>query len=241
MADYKAAQDDFDAQIAQVTLQIEHLENERIQLRRCRNEVAPISQLPPELLLKIFSFCNIALVDDELRYIADRGHSGTRRHGIEECRLRNAYDNLRYPNILRVCHVSHNWRQLVSGSSHLWTRIQVQSNTRPEIVSFMRDKAGAHPIEFDYVGGPYWATDDAHDPDTKILGTIRGIPHPSPQNIKSIAIYSSQSIAQQLLIPAIESTDRLETLIVSLAGRSYYSRSLMSANILKSPYQAYVF
>ncbi|TEB38675.1 hypothetical protein FA13DRAFT_391325 [Coprinellus micaceus] len=230
MADYKAAQDDFDAQIAQVTLRIEHLENERTNLRRCRNVVAPISQIPPELLLKIFSLCNIALGDDELRYITNRGHISSQRPATEEWRLRDAYDKLRYPNVLRVYHVNHNWRQLVAGSPHLWTRIQVQSKTRPEIVSFMRDKAGAHPIELEYVGGPYWATDDAHEPDPKFLPTIQDILRASSQNIKSIAIYSSQSVPQQLLVRIVEGADRLESLIISLGERSYYSMPPIPVN-----------
>jgi hypothetical protein len=129
-----------------------------------------------------------------------------------------------------VYHVNHNWRQLVAGSPHLWTRIQVQSKTRPEIVSFMRDKAGAHPIELEYVGGPYWATDDAHEPDPKFLPTIQDILRTSSQNIKSIAIYSSQSVPQQLLVRIVEGADRLESLIISLGERSYYSMPPIPVN-----------
>lgn len=229
MPDYKTAQNDFDDQLARVTAQIAQLEKDQIDIKRRRNEVAPVSQLPPELLLKIFSYCTLALMDDEIRYIVGVDNPGSRNASKDLARLRSTYDELPYPNILRICHVCHAWREIASETPRLWAYIQAQGCTRPEIVQLMEGKAGQHALHLDYVGWPHWEFHgNQHTPQPKSFEAFRQICLSKLASIKSIAVYGNRRLAIDLLTYAPGDAENLETLILAHPSTNYDGSSYTS-------------
>ncbi|KAJ3505880.1 hypothetical protein NMY22_g17426 [Coprinellus aureogranulatus] len=87
MNERRMAQRDLEARI-------QELELELCRLKRIRNALLPISQLPPELLCEILSFDALTLANDDCESPPPNP----------------------VPKILNFCHVSHLWRTIIFGS-----------------------------------------------------------------------------------------------------------------------------
>ncbi|KAJ3544478.1 hypothetical protein NMY22_g2766 [Coprinellus aureogranulatus] len=112
-----------------IDAQICQLERELLELKRERNELSPISALPPEIL------CRILLLATSFD-----------RHTTY-------YNEL--PDVLRaercigtLCHVSHFWRLTALGCPELWADVDIGEATDPRRVDFMLRNAHPHPISF---------------------------------------------------------------------------------------------
>jgi hypothetical protein len=98
---------------------ISELELELIDLKRQRNALSPVFQLPPELLCKILSSNILTFVGDNFESLPANPR----------------------PTALTVCHVSHFWRALVRNTPQMWSYIRVGKNTRSQFLSFIWKKA----------------------------------------------------------------------------------------------------
>ncbi|KAF6749904.1 hypothetical protein DFP72DRAFT_912005 [Ephemerocybe angulata] len=111
------SQKDLDIEIAQ-------LEQDLIKLKRRRNMLSPVSQLPPELLTRIFYL--------SLRFIEADGLKRAEIH----------------PEVTRlaITHVSHDWRTVGHESPELWSEIHVRDTTKMECLDFSRKMAKNLPL-----------------------------------------------------------------------------------------------
>lgn len=107
-------QRDLDDRIAQLELELQDL-------KRARNALSPISQLPTELLCRILSFNGPTPVDGDFESFPSNPISPT----------------------LHYCHVSHTWRTILLKAPQLWSNIQVGKNTTPELLDLMWLNAGS--------------------------------------------------------------------------------------------------
>ncbi|TFK67015.1 hypothetical protein BDN72DRAFT_771317, partial [Pluteus cervinus] len=85
-----------DSKCAEIDKAIRQLYGQIQELKARRNSLAAISQLPPELLLRIFSFVQAQLFKDDLK---------------------------RYYRWTAITHVSQQWRDVAIGQRSLWSGI----------------------------------------------------------------------------------------------------------------------
>lgn len=111
-------QENIDAQIAQ-------LERELLELKRQRNELSPVSAIPPEVL------CQILLLATSYPHDTKSFIKLQERFRVERC-------------IGTLCHVSHSWRTTALGCPQLWTDIDIRMATDERKVDFMVKHA--HPL-----------------------------------------------------------------------------------------------
>ncbi|KAF5339305.1 hypothetical protein D9611_009918 [Ephemerocybe angulata] len=110
------SQIDLDREIAQ-------LEQDLASLKRRRNALSPVSQLPPEILARIF-FLTLPFVD-----LAER-----RLSTEEEPRLEQAKG--------RLCAVSSRWRETAFAAPELWRDIHIRYHTKAQYLNFALDNIG---------------------------------------------------------------------------------------------------
>ncbi|KAF6749924.1 hypothetical protein DFP72DRAFT_912037 [Ephemerocybe angulata] len=121
MSSASKLQQDLDCEIAR-------LEQALIVLKRRRNALSPVSQLPSELLSKIFYL--------SLRFIqADR---------------RSRTKILPEDTRLSISHVAHHWRTVALESPELWSEIHVRDTTKVEYLALARNNSKMQPL---YVEG----------------------------------------------------------------------------------------
>ncbi|KAJ3508252.1 hypothetical protein NMY22_g16673 [Coprinellus aureogranulatus] len=110
-----------DAHIAQ-------LERDLTELKRQRNELSPISTLPPEILCQILFIATTCPYDMRSAFVN------------QPRKLRN--DRF----VETLCHVSHAWRSTALGCQQLWAEIEVGKATDPRQVDFMVEHAQSRPV-----------------------------------------------------------------------------------------------
>ncbi|KAF5326389.1 hypothetical protein D9611_000634 [Ephemerocybe angulata] len=113
-------QQDLDCKIAR-------LEQDLIVLKRRRNALSPISQLPSELLRKIFYL--------SLHFLQADRNSRTKILP-EDTRL-------------SISHVDHHWRTAVLESPELWSEIHVRNTTKVEYLAIARNNSKMQPLYVD--------------------------------------------------------------------------------------------
>lgn len=116
MAHTERLQQEIDARIAE-------LESEILDLKRRRNELSPISQIPPEI------FCEIL----ELATTASEG-------GASIFQLRTG------GHIRTLCHVSRDWRSLALTCPQLWAGIDVRNTSNAAQIEFLINHAHPQPL-----------------------------------------------------------------------------------------------
>ncbi|KAJ3518566.1 hypothetical protein NMY22_g13609 [Coprinellus aureogranulatus] len=121
------AQSNWDTQ-QKIDAQIANLEQELLELKRRRNELSPVSTIPPEVL------CHILLL--ATTHARKRDFTGA----PEKLRVNGCMNTL--------CHVSHFWRLTALGCPQLWAGIDVGTATDPRLVDFMVQNAQPYPISF---------------------------------------------------------------------------------------------
>lgn len=114
----RTRQHDLDDRITQLDIEL-------CELKRERNALSPISQLPPEVLCKILS-C------DALTFISDD--------------YKNHQDNPVSP-ALCFSHVSHAWRAILLGSAQIWSYIRVGKDTKPKHFELMWANTGSALVD----------------------------------------------------------------------------------------------
>ncbi|KAJ3510946.1 hypothetical protein NMY22_g15810 [Coprinellus aureogranulatus] len=109
--------------------EIQRLERHVVELKRQRNELSPVSILPPEI------HCHILLLATSFA-----------RHPHDYNELP---EKLRSDRCIRtLCHVSHSWRLITLGCPQLWAEIDIGNSTDSRRVDFMLQHAHPHPISF---------------------------------------------------------------------------------------------
>ncbi|TEB37133.1 hypothetical protein FA13DRAFT_1726262 [Coprinellus micaceus] len=197
MKEFEAAQRVIDAQIEQVDADIaqcrsniELLEAEKVELKRRRNALAPIATLPPEIITQIFSSSLTRIPHSELSAF----HHYSRDYFVPEEKLEDVqmhevtYQALLRPNIFTLCHISHGWKETAVGCQRLWSSIQVQPKTSPEVVSMMWRNAGELPVALDFVA----LAEDRETVDPRsfpVFSLLRDLLQSKIDRFKSIGIY----------------------------------------------------
>lgn len=120
MATPTRTQQSIDAQIAQ-------LEQELLELKRQRNELSPVSTIPPEILCQILLLATSYSEPQEKVYFVSPP-DGFR---VERCT-----DTL--------LHVSHSWRSAALGCPQLWLEIDIRMASDARRIDFMVKHA--HPL-----------------------------------------------------------------------------------------------
>lgn len=106
---------------------IELLERELLDLKQQRNNMSPISSLPPEILCEILLLATTC--HDPEKYIGDLP------------------DRLRIKGFFGVLgHVSHSWRTFALECPYLWADVDVGMNTDARRVEFQAKHALPHPL-----------------------------------------------------------------------------------------------
>ncbi|KAF6764595.1 hypothetical protein DFP72DRAFT_744597, partial [Ephemerocybe angulata] len=117
MSSASKLQQDLDCEIAR-------LEQDLIVLKRRRNALSPVSQLPSEILSKIFYFGLHFLQADEK----------TRTEILPE------------DTRLSISHVDHHWRTVALESPELWSEIHVRDTTKTEYLTLAMDNSKMQPL-----------------------------------------------------------------------------------------------
>lgn len=104
--------------------QIRLLEQELMELKRDRNTLSPISQLPVDIMTLIFSFSVQTL------------------RIVEEARG--------LPDNFRLGHVCHAWREMALSYPALWTSVQIRANTSPSLLELQVKNSGESCLSIDY-------------------------------------------------------------------------------------------
>ncbi|KAF6749931.1 hypothetical protein DFP72DRAFT_533017 [Ephemerocybe angulata] len=107
-------------------LEIAKLEQVLASLKRRRNALSAISQLPTELMHRIFYL--------SIRYPAEA-------HGKAWTRLSNLDDTRR-----SISHVSHDWRTIALEWPKLWSEIHIKNTPKVEYLDLIRERARAIPL-----------------------------------------------------------------------------------------------
>ncbi|KAJ3520578.1 hypothetical protein NMY22_g12692 [Coprinellus aureogranulatus] len=118
MLHYANAQRELDSQIYR-------LERDLVELKRRRNQLSSISQLPPEILERIFFF------------------------GLENLNWDANRRNL--PGCMRIAHVSRAWRTVALEFPGLWTLMQIRRGTDPRLLAFQLENAKSKPLSIQYL------------------------------------------------------------------------------------------
>lgn len=220
MKDFEAAQRVIDAQIEQVDADIAHcrskielLNAKKVELKRRRNALSPIATLPPEIITQIFSSFTTRIPHSELSDF--RHHSSeyfVLEEKLEDVQVREVtYQALLRPNVFTLCHISHGWKEAAVGCQRLWSFIQVQPRTSPEVVSMMWRNAGELPVALDFVA----LAEDRETVDPRsfpVFALIRDLLQSKTDRFKSIGIYCFE----QELVGALRGrAGHLEALVVA--------------------------
>ncbi|TFK23051.1 hypothetical protein FA15DRAFT_705795 [Coprinopsis marcescibilis] len=96
------------------------LEKELFELKCHRNRLSSISQLPPEILSRIFFFCERSVPEKVLK------------HGR--------------PHWVNVTHVSHYWRNVALGCPSLWSNIHYTAQSSQSWTQAMLDRSQSVPL-----------------------------------------------------------------------------------------------
>lgn len=218
MNDFEAAQktldaeiEQLDADIAQCRSRIDLLESKKVELKSRRNTFAPIGRLPPELIVKIFSCTSEHLSSTELtnfrNYCKPRAKFVAAKD-LEEARAKDAiHQRLLRPSVLTLCHVSHGWRLLSLENRDLWSSIQVQLRTSPEVLKFMWRNAGGAMKEVDITG----MQADLAIPNPEIFVLLYTLIQRGTAKLKSLGIYCC---ATQFLSALRGRAEHLESLTI---------------------------
>ncbi|KAJ3524834.1 hypothetical protein NMY22_g10834 [Coprinellus aureogranulatus] len=118
MDERRKAQLDLEARIMELELELS-------ELKRKRNALLPISQLPSELLCEILSFNNVTFANDDFW-----------------TPLSNPI-----PEMLHFCRVCHIWRSIVLDCPKMWSYIRVGKGTKPEFLHFLWKNTGDAQVQ----------------------------------------------------------------------------------------------
>ncbi|KAF5325829.1 hypothetical protein D9611_000627 [Ephemerocybe angulata] len=112
-------------------LEIAKLEQDLITLKRRRNGLSPISQLPTELMSRIF---HLSLQFPEAKGWdrASIRHEDTRRS---------------------ITHVSHGWRTVALEWPNFWSKIHIRDATKVDYLDLVRKRAKDLPLSIEFYGG----------------------------------------------------------------------------------------
>ncbi|KAJ3521906.1 hypothetical protein NMY22_g12118 [Coprinellus aureogranulatus] len=127
MDERRKAQLDLEARITELELEV-------CDLKRKRNALLPISQLPPELLCEILSFDTVTFAEDDFKSPPANP----------------------VPKTLGFCHVSYLWRSIVLDCPKMWTYIKVGKGTEPECLHFMWKNTGVAVVQMNIDSSMGW-------------------------------------------------------------------------------------
>ncbi|KAF5326385.1 hypothetical protein D9611_000630 [Ephemerocybe angulata] len=117
-------------------LEIAKLEQDLVILRRRRNSLSPISQLPTELIFRIF-YLSIHCPETERKVLISIRLEGTRRS---------------------ITHVSHGWRTVALEWPKLWSEIHIRDRTNVEHLDLARKRAKDLPLSIAFCGDRVYGT-----------------------------------------------------------------------------------
>lgn len=203
-----------DTEVAQLQSRIAVLEAEKVDLKRKRDGSSPIARLPPELLAQVFSSYRTPLSHSELKSFREYKRADfIREEDLHEGRAWEAtHQKLLRPDILALCHVSQDWRDVALGSQLLWTHIQAQPRSSPSLLRMMWNNAGELPIQLDITAAlPDRLEHHFDSSDFPALITVLGLVKISLGRFKSIGIYTH---SHELLNAMSGCGERLESLVV---------------------------
>ena len=116
---------------SQLDLQINALELQLKKLRVERNSLCYTSQLPLEVLTRIFHLA--------VEQLDDANQFETRPYSYGKPKKRTV-------NILTLSHVSAGWRKIIHGTQRLWSKIVINPNTEPALTELRLRNVGNHPM-----------------------------------------------------------------------------------------------
>ncbi|KAJ3534031.1 hypothetical protein NMY22_g7089 [Coprinellus aureogranulatus] len=183
MNERRMAQRDLEARI-------QELELELCRLKRIRNALLPISQLPPELLCEILSFDALTLANDDCESPPPNP----------------------VPNILNFCHVSHLWRTIIFGSPKMWSYIRVGMGTTPELIHFMWKNTGLALVDMN-IDSSKGEDDSLGTPIA--IDVVVGIIRQHPTRFHSLRVRLELDSVRAIFEGFQGSFDNLEDLLVS--------------------------
>ncbi|KAJ3534460.1 hypothetical protein NMY22_g6919 [Coprinellus aureogranulatus] len=140
MLHYVDAQRELDSQISR-------LERDLVEFKRRRNQLSPISQLPPEITEKIFLFSL-----EDLSRDANWG---------------------KVPVYMRIAQVSRAWRAIALGCPGLWTSMRIRPRTDPRLLEFQMKNAKSKPLSIQYLDYAEYPLDNVMDMCKIIVASIR--------------------------------------------------------------------
>ncbi|KAJ3500270.1 hypothetical protein NMY22_g19314 [Coprinellus aureogranulatus] len=126
---------------------------ERSHLNGSRNALSPVYRLPPEVLSRIFY---LSLSTSQPPEVPSQINPYSRMH--KESYYYSAGDGYESYDFefwggaldaLQLCHICQYWRAVALGSPHLWSHIQVDRWTQPELLTFITENAKKAPIDLD--------------------------------------------------------------------------------------------
>ncbi|KAJ3511283.1 hypothetical protein NMY22_g15698 [Coprinellus aureogranulatus] len=169
-----------------IDAQICQLERELLELKRERNELSPISTLPPEILCQILLWAtSLVRIPQHINALPEKlrvdGYIGT------------------------LCHVSHAWRSTALACPELWVEIDVGKASDPRGIDFMVQHAHAHPISF---------LARSHIPMPALAAAIQVLS--GGDSVDSLFIYSDSLIMDELLHAAQPHTLRSLGLVLDI-------------------------
>ena len=116
---------------SQLDLQINALELQLKKLRVESNSLCYTSQLPLEVLTRIFHLA--------VEQLDDANQFETRPYSYGKPKKRTV-------NILTLSHVSAGWRKIIHGTQRLWSKIVINPNTEPALTELRLRNVGNHPM-----------------------------------------------------------------------------------------------
>ncbi|KAJ3519064.1 hypothetical protein NMY22_g13366 [Coprinellus aureogranulatus] len=183
MGERRKAQQDLEARITEFELEL-------CELKRKRNALLPIFQLPPELLCGIVSFDALTFANDDFAPPPANP----------------------VPKTLDFCHVSHLWRSIILGSPKMWSYIRVANRSPPGFLHFSWKNTGAALVDMnvdsskDEYGS--WGTPRAID---AVVDLIRQY----PSKFRSLRVRLDLDSVQAIFEEFEGSFDNLEDLLIS--------------------------
>ncbi|KAJ3518300.1 hypothetical protein NMY22_g13744 [Coprinellus aureogranulatus] len=183
MGERRKAQQDLEARITEFELEL-------CELKRKRNALLPISQLPSELLCGIVSFDALTFANDDFAPPPANP----------------------VPKTLDFCHVSHLWRSIILGSPKIWSYIRVANRSPPGFLHFSWKNTGAALVDMnvdsskDEYGS--WGTPRAI---VAVVDLIRQY----PSKFRSLRVRLDLDSVQAIFEEFEGSFDNLEDLLIS--------------------------
>ncbi|KAJ3544634.1 hypothetical protein NMY22_g2715 [Coprinellus aureogranulatus] len=147
---WRQAQKDIDAQI--------------FNLKRRRNELAPISTLPPEILARVFFLSDSTFDTVEATIFNPSSRTGAVPwyDGSREPRPFPTVKDMH--DCIPLSHVCHEWRVIICNTPYLWTHVQIQRDyPKRELTDYVLKNSRSLPLTVDFIWSTCWQTEGSDE------------------------------------------------------------------------------